>query len=73
VLGKLQQTPQPLYNFDDIVLNIKQRMQTSQQLARERLIKFKVMQGQAVKSFNHDFKRNDLVLLKVEARHKLEP
>lgn len=48
-------------------------MQICQQLARERLIRFKETQGQAVKSFDHEFKRNDLVLLKVEARHKLEP
>jgi hypothetical protein len=73
VPGRLQQTAQLLYNFDDIVLSIKQRMQTCQQLARERLIKFKESQGQAAISFDHEFKRDDLVLLKVEARHKLEP
>jgi hypothetical protein len=73
VPGRLQQTPQPLYNFDDIVLSIKQKMQTCQQLARERSIKFKEMQGQMVRSFDYEFKVNDLVLLKVETRHKLEP
>jgi hypothetical protein len=39
--GKLQKQPQPVYNFDDIVLDIKQKMQTCKQLANERLTKFK--------------------------------
>jgi hypothetical protein len=71
--GKLQKVPQPLYNFDDIVLGIKQKMQNCQQIARERLIKFKELQGQRVKSNNYEFKENELVLLRVEARQKLEP
>jgi hypothetical protein len=66
--GKLQQIPQPLYNFDDIVLEIKRKMQNCQQLAKERLIKFKEMQGQKVKSNDYDFNENDLVLLRVETR-----
>jgi hypothetical protein len=73
VPGKLQKMPQPIYNYDDIVLSIKQRMQTCQQLARERLIKFKETQGQMVKSCDHEYKKDDLVLLRVETRQKLEP
>jgi hypothetical protein len=34
--GKLQHVPQPLYNFDDIILEIKRKMQNCQQLAKER-------------------------------------
>jgi hypothetical protein len=71
--GKLQKAPQPLYNFDDVVLGIKQKMQNCQQIARERLIKFKELQSQRVKSNCYEFKENDLVLLRVESRHKLEP
>jgi hypothetical protein len=62
--GKLQQIRQPLYNFDDIVLEIKRKMQNCQQLAREKLIKFKEEQGQKVKSNEYNFKENDLVLTK---------
>jgi hypothetical protein len=71
--GKLQRQPQPLYNFDDIVSGIKQKMQNCQQVARERLIKFKELQRQNVKSNGYDFKENDLVLLKIENRLKLDP
>jgi hypothetical protein len=70
---KLQQTPQPLYNFDDIVMDIKYKMQGCQRLAKERLIKFKEVQKQKVKSNEREFKENYLVLLRVEARQKLEP
>jgi hypothetical protein len=71
--GNLQQAPQPLYNFDDIVMNIKHKMQGCQHLAKERLMKFKEMQKEKVKSNEYEFKDNDLVLLRMEARQKLEP
>ena len=71
--GKLQRQPQPLYNFEDIVLEIKGKMQHCQQIARERLVKCKEAQRLKVKSNECDFKENDLVLLKVENRHKLDP
>jgi hypothetical protein len=71
--GKLQQIPKPLYNFDDVVLEIKHKMQNCQQQARERLMKFKEAQGQKVKSNEYSFKDNYLVLLRVETRQKLEP
>jgi RNase H-fold protein (predicted Holliday junction resolvase) len=71
--GKLQRAPQPLYNFDDVVLGIKQKMQNCQQIARERLIKFKELQSQRVRSNCYEFKESDLALLRVEARQKLEP
>jgi hypothetical protein len=71
--GKLQRKPQPLYNFDDIVLEIKHKMQSCQQLAKERLVKFKEAQRDRVKSNEHCFKENDLALLKIENRQKLDP
>jgi hypothetical protein len=71
--GKLQTQPQPIYNFDDIVLQIKNRMQNCQQIARDRLMKFKEMQQQRVKHSDCEFKENDLVLLRVENRQKLDP
>jgi hypothetical protein len=71
--GKLQRQPQPLYNFDDIVLEIKQKMQNCQQIARERLMKFKESQRQKVEFNDYEFKENELALLKVEHRQKLDP
>jgi hypothetical protein len=71
--GKLQRQPQTLYNFDDIVLEIKQKLQNCQQIARERLIKFKELQKQKVKFNEYEFKENDLALLKIENRQKLDP
>jgi hypothetical protein len=66
--GKLQRQLQTLCNFDDRVLEIKQKMQNSQQVARESLVKFKKLQRQEVKSNEYDFKENDLALLKLENR-----
>jgi hypothetical protein len=66
--GKLQRQPQPVYNLDDIVLEIKIKMQNCQQIARDRLIKFKEMQQQKVKLNEYEFKDNTLVLLRVEKR-----
>ncbi|PNF43689.1 hypothetical protein B7P43_G14967 [Cryptotermes secundus] len=71
--GRLQRQPQPLYNFDDVVLEIKHKMQNCQQIARERLIEFKEAQRHRVKSNEYDFKVNDLVLLRIENRQKLDP
>jgi hypothetical protein len=71
--GKLQRQPQPFYNFDDIVLEIKGKMQHCQKIARERLVKCKEAQREKVKSNECDFKENDLVLLKVENGQKLDP
>jgi hypothetical protein len=70
---KLQRQTQPVYNFDDRVLEIKKKMQNCQQIAKERLIKFKEAQGQKLKSYSYDFKENYLALLKVENRQKLDP
>jgi hypothetical protein len=71
--GKLQRHPQTLYNFDDVVLEIKYRMQTCQQLAKERLIKFKESQKKKVSSHDYKFKENDLALLRKENKQKLDP
>jgi hypothetical protein len=54
-------------------MNIKHKMQGCQHLAKERLIKFKQVQKQKVKSNEYEFKNNDLVLLRAEARQKLDP
>ena len=70
--GILQTTPQPLYNYDDIVQDVKFKMQNSHQIARERLIKFKEKQQEKTKANSVKFNVNDLVILKVEAKHKLE-
>jgi hypothetical protein len=71
--GKLQRAPQPVYNFDDVVASIKYKMQSCQQVAKERLIKFKELQSQKAKHNDYEFEVNDMVLLRVEARQKLEP
>jgi hypothetical protein len=71
--GKLQRQPQPLYNIDDIVMDIKQKMQSCQQIAKEILIKFTDLQRQKVKFNEYAFKENGLALLKVENRQKLDP
>jgi hypothetical protein len=71
--GKLQRKPQPLYNFEDIVLDIKHKMQGCQQIARERLIRFKEAQREKVSFNSYEFKVNDLVLLRTENRQKLDP
>jgi len=71
--GSLQQTPQPLYNYEDIVKDIKFKLQNCHAKAQENLINFKHKQQRKVKSNAIEFKENDIVLLKVEARGKLEP
>jgi hypothetical protein len=53
--GNLQRKPQPLYNFDDIGMDIKQKMQSCQQIAKERLMKFKELQRQKVKCNEYVF------------------
>lgn len=71
--GILQSTPQPLYNYDDIIQNVKFKMQNCHKIAKERLIQFKENQREKTKANPVKFKVNDLVLLRIEARHKLEP
>ena len=48
-------------------------MQTCHAKAPENLINFKLKQQKRVKTSEVLFKENDLVLLKVEARNKIEP
>ena len=69
----LQKTPQPLYNYEDIVKIIKFKLQNCHAKAQENLINFKQKQQRKVKSNAVAFKKNDIVLLKIEARGKLEP
>jgi hypothetical protein len=47
-------------------------MQNCQQIAKEKLIRFKESQKQKVKSSGYDFKENALALLKIENRQKLD-
>jgi hypothetical protein len=62
ISGTLQRQPEPVYNFDDI-FEIKHKMQACHKKAKERLIQFKEKQREKVKSNEHLFKENDLVLL----------
>ena len=71
--GILQSNPQPLYNYDDIVQVIKNKMQISYKIAKERLEKFKQKQQARTQANPIVFKENDLVLLEVEKRGKLDP
>jgi hypothetical protein len=48
-------------------------MQNCYQIARERLIKFKELQRQKVKSNVYYFKENYIVLLRAENKQKLDP
>jgi hypothetical protein len=73
ISGKLQRQHQPLYNFDDIVREIKYKTQNCHQIARERLIKYRESQREKVKSNVYDFKGNDFALLKVENKQKFGP
>jgi hypothetical protein len=71
--GTLQRQPEPVYNYDDIIFGIKYKMQECHKKAKERLIQFKEKQKEKVKSNEHLFKENYLVLLRMEARQKLGP
>jgi hypothetical protein len=48
-------------------------MQNCQQIARERLMKFKESQKQKVEFNEYEFEENDLALLKLQHRQKLDP
>jgi hypothetical protein len=51
-------------------MNIKEKMQKCQQIAKKRLIKFKELQRQKVKFNGYAFKENDLALLNIQNRQK---
>ena len=70
--GELQKQ-QVNYNIDDIVLEIKQKMQASQRLAKENLEQFKLNQQLKDKRAKQEYQVNDLVMLKIEERNKLDP
>ena len=73
--GQLQSTPQPLYNMEDIVKEIKQKFQISWQQAKEHLDKRKQEQCQKrnEKIKIREYKVGDLVLIVNEQRNKLDP
>jgi hypothetical protein len=72
--GKLQQKPEPLYNYD-IVHEIRKRLQECHEIARANLIKTKLnrIENQKNKVYIPSFKIGDLVLLKNEKSSKLDP
>jgi hypothetical protein len=74
--GELEQEVQPLYNYDDIVIVIKHRLQESHRVAQGNLMKFKEKQqirGHSKES-GKEIEIDDLVLLRKEQRkHKLDP
>ena len=57
--------------LDDIVLEIKQK--ASQRLAKENLEQLKLNQQKKDKRVRHDYQVNDLVMLKIEEKNKLDP
>ena len=61
--GELQKQ-QVNYNIDDIVLEIKQKMQASQRLVKGDLEQFKLNQQQRDKRIKQHYQVNDLVMLK---------
>lgn len=73
--GTLQSKPQPLYNMEDLVKDIRQKFQVSWQLAKENLEKRKQDQCQRrnEKLKSKEYKVGDLVLIFNEQRKKLDP
>lgn len=55
--NKLKREPEPRYNYDDYLFDLKQKMQESFQLARENLIKKKIQSKD-----NYDSKENSIEL-----------
>ena len=73
---KLKCNPEPRYNYDDYIFDLKQKMQESHKIARERLIKRKIKSKEHYdkKEHSEDLKVKDFVLLKDNTqRNKLSP
>jgi hypothetical protein len=73
--GYLQQKPTPLYNYDDLIHDIKRKMQECHEIARANLIQTKQrrVEDQKDKVYMPSFKVGDTVLLKSEKHSKLDP
>ena len=73
--GQLQQRPTAVYNYDDIVHDVKKRLQECYELARANLVQTKQnrIAQQASKVNMHKFYAGDKVLLRHEKVGKLDP
>jgi hypothetical protein len=73
--GTLQQKPQPLYNYESLVHDIKQKFQVAWQQAKERLQVNKIKQCEKVNKTRKckQYEVGDLVLIYNEQRKKLDP
>jgi hypothetical protein len=73
--GKLQQKPVPLYNYDDLIHDIKKKLQECHEVARSNLIKTKQkrIESQRDKFHMPVFREGDKILLKNEKTGKLDP
>jgi hypothetical protein len=73
--GQLQQTPTPVYNFDDIVQDIKRRLQECHAIARANLKQTKQdrVARQTSKVNMPKISTGEKVLLKNEKASKLDP
>ncbi|KAF0741430.1 Integrase catalytic domain-containing protein [Aphis craccivora] len=75
-LLKLKCNPEPRYNYDDYVFDLKQKMHKSHKITRERLInkKIKFEKQYDKKEFSEDLDVKDLILLKDKTqKNKLSP
>jgi preprotein translocase subunit YajC len=72
--GQLQQKTAPVYNYDDIVFEVKQKLQTCHEIARENLMKSKQQRvaKQASKVNMPILNIGDKVLLRNEKAGKLD-
>ncbi|CAI6362678.1 unnamed protein product [Macrosiphum euphorbiae] len=73
---KLKAKPEPRYNYDDNVYDLKQKFQEAHQIARNRLIKNKEVNKRYYdkKTNTEELKINDMILLKDHTqRNKLSP
>jgi len=73
---KLKCNPEPRYNYDDYIFDLKQKLQESHKIARERLIKRKIKSKEQYDKNQHseDIHVKDLILLKDNTqKNKLSP
>ena len=72
--GQLQQRTAPLYNYDDIVYDVKEKLQTCHEIAQANLMKSKQhrVAQQARKVNMPVFNKGDKVLLRNEKAGKLD-
>jgi len=75
VPGQLQQKPTAVYNYDDIVHDVKKRLQECYELTRANLVQTKQNRiAQQASKFNmHKFYADDKELLRNEKAGELDP